>query len=94
MADCSSETFLYETLRWDVNCFTNEALLSTRLSSIPTTFTSTDHFYSQFYPFVLEEARAQLGAIAAKDFDGVRSYKATVYPSRKKSKIKELILQS
>lgn len=52
--------FMEEVLAWRANEFLNQQFLRERLHKIPLVFDSSTAWYQYFYPFLLEEMRAQI----------------------------------
>lgn len=74
----NGSTLLYTVLSWTADMFCDDKLLVTHLPNIPMEFADSSEWYSTFYPFVLEEQRAQLQAVADKGFKDAVDYNATV----------------
>jgi hypothetical protein len=60
--------FMREVLSWRSADFLNNKLFESRLRRIPQQFSTAQAWYDHFYPFLLEEMRAQIAAVAEKDF--------------------------
>jgi hypothetical protein len=60
--------FMKMVLSWRSTDFLEDTHCHDRLLQIPTAFTTVASWYDHFYPFVLEEMRAQIASVAEKSF--------------------------
>lgn len=72
----SGDSLIEQVLTWQVGDFMNKNLLQTSLYKIPMKFNSAERWYNTYFPFILEEVRAQLSQIAEKDFFGCETHRA------------------
>ena len=72
----SGDSLIEQVLTWQVGDFMNKNLLQTSLYKIPMKFNSAERWYNTYFPFILEEVRAQLCQIAEKDFFGCETHRA------------------
>ena len=80
---CNSRlTLLCTVLGWKVQDFSNASLLQ-NLVRIPVEFESSQQWYETFYPFVVEEVRAQLHQVSDKGYKDAVTYEATVIEKKR-----------
>eukprot|EP00597_Dinobryon_sp_UTEXLB2267_P014593 CAMPEP_0170119096 /NCGR_PEP_ID=MMETSP0020_2-20130122/14169_1 /TAXON_ID=98059 /ORGANISM="Dinobryon sp., Strain UTEXLB2267" /LENGTH=3522 /DNA_ID=CAMNT_0010348355 /DNA_START=356 /DNA_END=10924 /DNA_ORIENTATION=- len=77
----NGDAFVRDVLYWRVHQFANDSLLQDSFSPLPMVFENSKAWYTAFYPFVLEECRAQLHQVAEKEFDGIQMYPVKIHPS-------------
>jgi hypothetical protein len=68
VAGCDGDGFIEDVLAWRANDFLNQELFHRNLHHSPLKFESADAWYQTFYPFILEEMRAQIQMVVEGPF--------------------------
>ena len=70
--------FLDTVLTWTAHEMNNELLLFNSMNHLPQIYDDASHWYTSFFPFILDETRAQLNAIFEKKFADINHYKCSI----------------
>jgi hypothetical protein len=65
-------------LSWTSSSFNNELLLVDSMKTLPPLYNDSLHWYNSFYPFILDEVRAQLETISKKEFLDIVRYEQCI----------------